>query len=63
MQGERDPFGRSKEVAEYRLSESIDVDFLPDGDHDLKPRKASGRTPKQNWEDAIEGIVAFIHHL
>lgn len=63
LQGERDPFGRREEVAEYKLSRSITVEYLPDGDHDLKPRKASGRTREQNWEDGIAGIVAFIRGL
>ena len=63
LQGERDPFGRREEVAGYRLSKSIAVEFLPDGDHDLKPRKASGRTRQQNWQAAIERIAGFVHAL
>ena len=38
-QGTRDPFGTREEVAGYALSPSIDVLWLEDGDHDLKPRK------------------------
>lgn len=41
-QGERDPFGTRDEVATYPLSASTEVLWLADGDHDLKPRKASG---------------------
>lgn len=41
-QGERDPFGTAEEVAHYRLSPAITLHWLADGDHDLKPRKASG---------------------
>lgn len=41
-QGERDPFGTRDEVAGYPLSASTEVLWLADGDHDLKPRKASG---------------------
>tara|TARA_R110002072_G_scaffold43702_22_gene122625 strand:- start:2513 stop:3127 length:615 start_codon:yes stop_codon:yes gene_type:complete len=63
LQGERDPFGKRDEVAGYRLSKSIDVDFLPDGDHDLKPRKASGRTRAENWADAVHRMAAFIGGL
>lgn len=63
VQGERDPFGRREEIGDYRLSNSIAVDYLPDGDHDLKPRKASGRTREQNWADGIERVAEFIHRL
>lgn len=63
LQGERDPFGRREEVESYTLSKAINVDFLPDGDHDLKPRKASGRTREQNWADGVERMVAFARGL
>ena len=44
-QGTRDPFGTREEVAGYALSPSIDILWLEDGDHDLKPRKTiSGLT-------------------
>jgi predicted alpha/beta-hydrolase family hydrolase len=38
-QGTRDPFGTRDEVASYSLSPSIEILWLEDGDHDLKPRK------------------------
>lgn len=41
-QGERDPFGTQGEVVAYPLSQSTELFWLADGDHDLKPRKASG---------------------
>jgi uncharacterized protein len=53
LQGERDPFGRREEIEEYALSKSISVAYLPDGDHDLKPRKASGRTHAENRNEAV----------
>ena len=40
VQGTRDPFGTPDEVAGYALSPAIELLWLPDGDHDLKPRKA-----------------------
>jgi uncharacterized protein len=40
VQGTRDPFGTREEVASYKLSKSIEILWLEDGDHDLKPRKA-----------------------
>ena len=39
VQGTRDPFGTRAEVASYKLSKTIDILWLEDGDHDLKPRK------------------------
>ena len=38
-QGTRDPFGTKDEVAGYRLSPRIELFWMEDGDHDLKPRK------------------------
>ena len=38
-QGTRDPFGTREEVATYVLSDRIEILWLEDGDHDLKPRK------------------------
>lgn len=49
-QGERDPFGTREEVANYPLSASTEVLWLADGDHDLKPRKASGFSHKDHIE-------------
>lgn len=40
FQGTRDEFGTKDEVARYGLSDSIEVVWLEDGDHDLKPRKS-----------------------
>jgi uncharacterized protein len=38
-QGTRDPFGTREEVAGHPLSARIEILWLEDGDHDLKPRK------------------------
>jgi predicted alpha/beta-hydrolase family hydrolase len=38
-QGTCDPFGSKEEVESYTLSDHIDLLWLEDGDHDLKPRK------------------------
>ena len=40
VQGTRDEFGSREEVRSYELSKSIDILWLEDGDHDLKPRKS-----------------------
>lgn len=38
-QGTRDAFGTREEVASYRLSRQIELFWLEDGDHDLRPRR------------------------
>jgi predicted alpha/beta-hydrolase family hydrolase len=53
LQGTRDPFGTRDDVDSYRLSPSIRVHWLEDGDHSFKPRASSGRTESQNLEEAI----------
>jgi predicted alpha/beta-hydrolase family hydrolase len=63
LQGERDPFGSKEEVKGYKLSPAVRVDWLEDGDHSFKPRKASRRTEQQNWEAALDEIVAFLEAL
>ena len=63
VQGTRDPFGNRDEVEEYDLARSIRIHWLPDGNHDFTPRKASGRTEEQNWQEAIGVIADFVHGL
>ena len=63
LQGERDRLGTKQEVASYPLSDRIQVQWLPDGDHDLVPRKRSGRSRQDNWEDTIRMAATFIHEL
>lgn len=60
VQGERDQFGSREEVANYKLSPAIQVRWIENGDHSFKPRRASGRTEKMNWEAAVEEIGTFI---
>lgn len=60
VQGERDRFGTPEEVAGYTLSDSIRIHWMPDGDHDLVPRKKSGRTAEENWAEAVEATCRFL---
>jgi predicted alpha/beta-hydrolase family hydrolase len=61
LQGERDPFGTRADVAGYRLSPKIRIEWIPDGDHSLKPRAKSGTTERQNLLHAIDAAAAFIN--
>ena len=62
-QGSRDALGKAEEVAGYDLAPAIRLHWAADGDHDLKPRKASGRTAEQNWDEAIEALDGFFRGL
>jgi len=63
LQGARDPFGPPDEVRGYDLSPAIRVHWLEDGDHGFKPRKASGRTERENWDEAIDAFAGFVANL
>jgi len=63
VQGERDQFGTKDEIPRYSLSEKIRILYLPDGDHSFRPRAASGRTEKQNVDEAIAQASAFLRRL
>jgi len=59
-QGTRDPMGDKPTVTELNLSKKIRLHWAEDGNHDLSPRKASGRTADQNWREALDAIAAFL---
>ena len=60
VQGERDNFGGREEVARYKLSREIHIEWISDGDHSFKPRKSSGRSEMENLRTAIELVVSFV---
>ncbi len=63
VQGTRDAFGTREDVAEYRLSPAIRIHWIEAGDHSLKPPASSGRTEKQNVEEAIAAAAEFVAGL
>jgi uncharacterized protein len=63
-QGTRDPFGSREEVASYALSDQIDLLWLEDGDHDLKPRKKiSGFSAGDHLRRLSEYTTAWAERL
>lgn len=56
IQGERDTFGGTALVNSLNLPSHFNIEWAMDGDHSFKPRKASGRTETQNWDEAIAAI-------
>lgn len=63
LQGTRDTFGGRDEVPNMALSPAVRVHWLEDGDHGFKPRKASGRSEAQNWDEALDAMDAFARAL
>jgi predicted alpha/beta-hydrolase family hydrolase len=60
VQGERDALGNQAAVQGYSLSSQIELYWMPAGDHDLKPLKASGFTQEQHLQSAADRIAAFL---
>lgn len=63
VQGSRDPFGTREEVPGYGLAPAVRLHWAEDGNHDLVPRKASGRSAEQNWAEAMDAICAFLEQI
>ncbi|RVC56137.1 alpha/beta fold hydrolase [Mesorhizobium sp. M4B.F.Ca.ET.088.02.2.1] len=64
FQGTRDEFGTKDEVATYGLSDAIEMIWLEDGDHDLKPRKAiSGFSTADHLRTMAERVKAWAEGL
>ncbi|OLQ89321.1 alpha/beta hydrolase [Vibrio ponticus] len=60
LQGERDTFGKREEFTDFALADSVQVEFIADGDHSFKPRKSSGYTEAGNLAHAVEVLSQFI---
>jgi predicted alpha/beta-hydrolase family hydrolase len=59
-QGTRDEFGTRDEVSGYALSDRIEILWLEDGDHDLKPRKSvSGFSAADHLRTLAEKVTAW----
>jgi predicted alpha/beta-hydrolase family hydrolase len=63
VQGTRDAFGTREDVAGYRLSPAIRIHWIDGGDHSFKPPARSGRTEKQNLDEAIAAAAEFVEGL
>nr|MDT0251810.1 alpha/beta family hydrolase [Endozoicomonas sp.] len=60
LQGDRDTMGSLKSVNTYSLSSAVIIRWLPDGNHDLKPRVVSGFSQNDHLQTAVEKIRDFI---
>lgn len=61
VQGERDPFGTLAELTPVAVP--AQMHWLADGDHDFKPRKSSGFTQAQHWQQAAQWVADFVKVL
>ncbi|SEM07005.1 hypothetical protein SAMN04515666_10740 [Bosea lupini] len=59
VQGTRDEFGTREEVDGYALSPAIEMLWLEDGDHDLRPRKASGFSASGHLATMAKTVAAW----
>jgi predicted alpha/beta-hydrolase family hydrolase len=63
-QGTRDEFGTKQEVPGYALSDRIEIVWLEDGDHDLKPRKSvSGFSATDHLTTMAKAVAAWAGRL
>nr|WP_290978995.1 alpha/beta fold hydrolase [Halomonas sp.] len=60
LQGERDPFGTREEVSGYSLTAQARLEWLADGDHDFKPRRASGLKHEFLIDEAATLAASFV---
>jgi predicted alpha/beta-hydrolase family hydrolase len=60
VQGERDAMGSFEEVSHYALDKQLQLQWLADGNHDLKPRKASGHSHEQHLQQAALWVAEFV---
>jgi uncharacterized protein len=59
-QGTRDRFGTREDVAGYALSDRIDVLWVEDGDHDLRPRRrVTGVTPAAALQALADHVASW----
>lgn len=64
VQGTRDLFGTKEEVSAYSLSKEIEILWLEDGDHDLKPRKGvSGYSAADHLKTLGEAVSSWAEKI
>lgn len=63
FQGSRDPFGKPDELVSVAFSPAVQLCWLEDGDHDLKPRKASGLSQDNHLNYVATAVADFARSL
>ncbi|QOL24528.1 alpha/beta hydrolase [Thalassotalea sp. LPB0316] len=62
-QGDRDTLGNKPEIDSYLLAAHYQLMFLPDGDHDFKPRVRSGYNQEQHLVSVAQAIRGFVEQV
>ncbi|MDF1763152.1 MAG: alpha/beta hydrolase [Oleibacter sp.] len=60
VQGTRDTMGTYEDVAGYTLDPQLEILWLEDGNHDLKPRKNSGFTLEEHLQRTAIAVADFV---
>ena len=60
LQGERDAFGRRAEVEAYGLAPSVQLAWIPSGDHSFKPTRSSGLSEADALALAVQAADTFL---
>ena len=64
VQGARDEFGTREDVSAYTLSPVVEIVWLEDGDHDLKPRKRiSGFSSVDHLKTMAEAVSSWAERI
>lgn len=64
VQGTRDLFGSGQDVSSYSLSKKIEILWLEDGDHDLKPRRTvSGYSAADHLKTLGQSAAAWAERI
>lgn len=63
FQGSRDTFGKPDELVSVEFSPAVELCWLEDGDHDLKPRKASGISQGDHLNYVATAVADFARSL
>lgn len=60
VQGTADPLGRQEWVAQQDLPDNLQLQWVAQGNHDLVPKKSTGVTATQSWQQAAAQVIEFI---
>ncbi len=63
VQGTRDSLGEETLVRGLTVASTIELQWLSDGDHDFKPRVASGHSHQQHLATAASAAAAFVQRV
>ncbi|MCC5879433.1 MAG: alpha/beta hydrolase [Idiomarina sp.] len=60
IQGTADPLGKQDWVKQQRLPDNLQLHWVAQGNHDLVPKKATGVSAEQSWQQVAARVIQFI---